>query len=210
MIELVRPPNRRDGHATLARLTESARKMLESRPFDKLKLTEVAAASDVTVGAFYARFKNKQALLEYLYQQAVEDIGTRLDQLLAQAELEKIDFKALAWLLFNGIAEIYARHFGVLRAMSIYSQQHPHLAAQKREGNKILFERGIKTLARFVADIPHPEPEQALRMGLTFVIATLRETFVLREFTPLKQREKKLLTRELHLAFLRYLGFKED
>ncbi len=207
MTQFIRTPNRRDGRETLARLTVSARKLLETRSFDKLKLADVTAASNVTVGAFYARFKNKQFLLEHLYQEVIDDIGSQLNTLLLEAESPQCDFQTLSWLLFSGMARVYSQHFAVLRAVSIHAQQHVHLAKEKQKGNEVLFKRGLKAMLRYSAEIPHPEPEKALRLGITFVLATLRESYVLKEFSPLSNSEQKTLAKELQIAFLLYLGF---
>jgi AcrR family transcriptional regulator len=64
---------------TLARFLEAADQLLREKPFEDITIAEIVEHADRTVGSFYARFADKEALLRTLAQRV-------LDQLIADME----------------------------------------------------------------------------------------------------------------------------
>ncbi len=57
------------------RILESARKEFLSKPFNQVSLREVCAQANVTTGAFYKRYKNKEELFDAVVAPALELIA---------------------------------------------------------------------------------------------------------------------------------------
>jgi AcrR family transcriptional regulator len=71
------PPSRRNkqkrSEKTYDTLIETAFKLLETREFDDVSIAELTLEAGYSVGAFYARFKSKDELLQALVMRHVEE-----------------------------------------------------------------------------------------------------------------------------------------
>src|SRR2546427_740385 len=67
-------PQQARSSATYRRLLDAAETLLQEKSFDALTVAEVATRAGVTIGGFYARFADKEALLEALEEQVTETV----------------------------------------------------------------------------------------------------------------------------------------
>lgn len=65
----VRAPRQARSQETLGRFVEATRRLLQERSFDDITVHDIVAAADRTVGSFYARFEDKDAVLHVLVDQ---------------------------------------------------------------------------------------------------------------------------------------------
>ncbi|MFN8040994.1 MAG: TetR/AcrR family transcriptional regulator [Acidimicrobiales bacterium] len=71
----VRAPRQARSQETLGRFVEATRRLLQERSFDDITVHDIVAAADRTVGSFYARFEDKDAVLHVLVDQLDERIS---------------------------------------------------------------------------------------------------------------------------------------
>ena len=79
---LIRKPKQARSRATYERLLDGAQEVLAKKSFEAASIQEIAAAADLTIGAFYARFSSKEALLLGLaqrYDELIEQLLQRLE-----------------------------------------------------------------------------------------------------------------------------------
>ena len=69
----VRAPQQARSQATLGRLLDATEKLLDDRPFDELAVADICKAASSSVGAFYARFPDKTALLHVLHERLCDE-----------------------------------------------------------------------------------------------------------------------------------------
>ncbi len=60
------PPRQRRSRKTLDRLVEACEGLLQEKPFEEISVADIARRGRSSVGAFYGRFKGKDALLHFL------------------------------------------------------------------------------------------------------------------------------------------------
>ena len=77
----VRPPKQARSQQTLERLLVAAETLLAERPWEQIGVAELCAAADASVGAFYARFTDKDALLDLLADAYRTDMARFAEQL---------------------------------------------------------------------------------------------------------------------------------
>src|SRR5262249_9156472 len=79
----LRPPVQARSQATLDRLVRAAEGLLAEKRFDEATVAEIARRADSSVGAFYARFPDKEAFLDHFderfFQNAREQWNVVLD-----------------------------------------------------------------------------------------------------------------------------------
>src|SRR4030095_4207181 len=71
----VRPPKQERSRQSLERVIEASMALLEEQGFDAFTIQDVSQRADVSVGAIYARFGNKESLLRAVHKHAMESIG---------------------------------------------------------------------------------------------------------------------------------------
>ena len=70
----VRPPKQRRSQQSLERVIEASKGLLEEKGFEGFTIQDVSQRADVSVGAIYARFGNKESLLRAVHQAAMESL----------------------------------------------------------------------------------------------------------------------------------------
>ena len=71
-LEWVTPPQQVRTHATLGKLLDAAESLLDEKSWSEISVAEIAAKADSSVGAFYRRFSDKDALLHSIHERFVE------------------------------------------------------------------------------------------------------------------------------------------
>lgn len=77
----MRPPRQARSRQTLDRLLAAAERLLAERAWDRIGVAEIVAEADASVGAFYARFDDKDALLDLLADRYRADMARFAEQL---------------------------------------------------------------------------------------------------------------------------------
>ena len=77
----LREPLQDRSRRTMERLLEVTETLLNDQPFESISVQQIVRAANTSVGAFYARFRDKQALLPCLYNRYDQSLETRMDEL---------------------------------------------------------------------------------------------------------------------------------
>ncbi len=207
----IRPPQQERSRATLLRFLEAPTGLLAERRVEQATVAEIARRARSSVGAFYARFADKDALMEYLDSQLFESGKTAWDEFLAS---ERWRGKGAAEVV-SGVVERVARkrreHRGLLRALALYARSQPtaRFVGHATELNRHVHAGVRALLLERREEIGHSDPEQAIEIGLVFVDAATREAILFEDVGALpRPLPDKVLTRELATAWLSYLGVR--
>jgi AcrR family transcriptional regulator len=65
----IRPPSQARSQATMERFVRATRELLQERPFEDITVADIVTRAERTVGSFYARFEDKDAVLRLLLEQ---------------------------------------------------------------------------------------------------------------------------------------------
>lgn len=113
----IRPPRQARSRATLSRLLETARAMLTECEWRELAVTDLCDRASSSVGSFYARFRDKDALLESLATEAASELGEVAAWCEADATRRALPPISRLRQLTAALARYADRHGGVLRAL---------------------------------------------------------------------------------------------
>jgi AcrR family transcriptional regulator len=186
----VRPPQQARSQETLDRILAAAATLVAEKGFEDTPVSEIVARARSSVGAFYARFPDKHALLHALSARFVEE-----GMATADAALDSRRWAGYA------ASEIVA---SVVRFLvRIYREQ-----GQDRLSTYVE-DRVSGLLLERVDEIRAPDPERAIRFGLTFVFCTLENVMLFGELRPswLTLSDDEFAA-ELARAWLAYLGVR--
>jgi AcrR family transcriptional regulator len=185
-------------------MLDAAEEMLLSASFDQITVAEIAARAGVTIGAFYARFADKESLLCHLEERMGDDFIAMAAE--DTKTLAKDTLDAMVLRHHRRLIGLYRKHRAITRALVLRSHTDAELKARLEklnDRNLPPFARAVRTYAR----IDHPHPERAIRFALLAVRSICREVVLFHETWPRsKPMPDEELARELTRQFLSYLG----
>jgi AcrR family transcriptional regulator len=192
----------------MARILNAAERLLVENRFDEITVADIVKRSRSSVGAFYARFADKNALLDYLDEAHAETLIERVTEFREDDRWQSAPVETVVSELIRFLVGFFKEHRGILRALSIRARLHddPRFAEPTRRVNSRLPEL-IRIVLSHRSEIAHPSPDQAVYLGFVMVFSTLRERVLFPETYPTQLPiSDSLLADELGKAYLAYLG----
>jgi len=208
VVRAVRSPAQRRSRRTLDRLLDAAEGLLADRTFDELTVTEIVRRAKSSVGSFYARFPDKEALLGAIYERHQQRMIVLMDEELTPEAWADLPTTAVIERLVGRLVRFHRSQRGLLRALVLFGYTHPDWRyADDRERSRLPLTRIAELIAERRQELAHADAETATRLGLLSVLATLREAILFSESTASAvQLSDQRLTWELSRQLCAYLG----
>jgi AcrR family transcriptional regulator len=201
----IHPPRQARSQETLGRILDAAEALLAEKGFDEVGVADVVAYAGSSVGAFYARFDDKDRLLFALQERWVEQARATTDDALDPARWEGRGVAEILGSVVPFLVGIFREREGLLRAFVLrHYTDASFRESQDRLSDYVMGKLATLLLARR-AEITHPDPELAARFGLGLVFDAIRSAVLFGEDhgRPLSDAH---LSAELTRSYLAYLG----
>jgi AcrR family transcriptional regulator len=103
----------------MERMLAAAAEILETKNFDTLSVNEVVEKAGTSVGAFYGRFADKEALLQALDERFFSEFEEGIEELMEPSRWRErsLDFVVLDVTRF--LVGTYGRNRGLLRSLNL-------------------------------------------------------------------------------------------
>jgi len=203
------PPRQRRSRKTLDRLVEACEGLLQEKPFEEISVADIARRGRSSVGAFYGRFKGKDALLHFLDAKRERLIVSSWESYFSKAKWEGVSTEEILRQFVTLSVRAQREKKGLLRALFLRLRAQPtkEMLVRTRRINGTVVEALRDLLAKRRSEIAHPNPDLAIVQGLVMVTAAIRE-WVLFEDLHLypSTANDEVLAEELSRAFITYLG----
>lgn len=200
-------PTQERSQATYEAILASAEHLLADHQFDEISLSAICGRANCTVGAFYHRFKNKEALLRHIEDRVFEAVDEQLRILSTWPK--DLRGEALLREFISWVFDLYANSRGGLRALTLRAESDPEL--KERLAKRA--QRAIVAGAQVLADRLKIRATQSTR-SLEFALGTVRA--VLRDQVlfggvggPDDSFSRDFLIEHLALQFAAYLRAEE-
>lgn len=191
-----RPPLQARSRRTLARLVEAGLDLVAEQGLDALTVQAVVARAGSSVGSFYARFAGRDELIRHLRDSLGTGAAARWDAALAG----RVDPDAPLAARVRAVVEL------AVEGLRADDRPRRALAALGGEGARVLerhrAERVAALLLERSAEIGHPDPGTAVRLGYAAVLGAAGTALAPSDAEPGDAR----LTDELVRLWLAYLG----
>ena len=169
---------------TLGRFLDATERLLRTRRFEDVSVEEIVRAAGSSVGAFYARFRDKQALLPCLYERYGDELGARLAALERRRAWEGKGLEETAEWIVREFLALYRERTQLMRSLALYARtRESEIDAATRERRRAQHALFLAALLAHRARIAHPQPERAAELGLYFAVSVLRDRVLFAEST---------------------------
>jgi AcrR family transcriptional regulator len=177
----VRPPQQARSQETLDRILAAAAALVAAKGYEDTPVSEIVARAGSSVGAFYARFPDKHALLHALSNRFVEEGMATADATLDPRRWEGVAVAEVVASVVRFLVSVYREQGGLIRAFVI--QNHTDLEFRERQDRLSTYvtDRVSELLLARIGEIRVPDPERAIRFGLTVVFCTLENVMLFGE-----------------------------
>ncbi len=200
-----RPRAQARSEQTLERILDATEELLARRRFEEISVGDIVRKSKSSVGAFYARFSDKDALLGCLYERFRRELAELTDAMFAPERWQNSALDAVMASTIPFLVALYRERQGLLRAFAaracsderfrqVWKQARDHAAMRLKE---------LVTARR--DEVAHPDPELAVESVLSMVLCTVELKLQLGE---IDQPAMDVLARELVRAVVAYAGLQ--
>ncbi len=202
---LVRVPRQARSRESYRRMLDAAEAVMEEKSFDEATIVEIVERAGLTVGAFYARFEDKNALLACLEERLRAEMNAHADAV-DDGRWGREPLGRTLGPFVRGLVRLYHRRRAVARALVLRSRSDPALRARLDRINH----RNLRKVATFLAARVTPGDSSeaaAVEFALFAMRCVLREAVLFRETFPgRKPLTEDELTEQLTRLLLRHPG----
>ena len=172
-LEWVRAPQQARSQETLERLLDAAEAVLAEKSVESASVAEIAKRAGSSVGAFYARFHDKEGLLNYLFQRFDEQAEATARAALEPPRWEGVPLRQALEAMLRFMVSVLHEKRGLIAAMISRMPSTPALG--------LLGERLLSRVSALVvglvrtrgATVRHPDSERAVYTAVWLVFGAL-------------------------------------
>lgn len=205
----------RETQELILRTTEDL--LEQGHEFSAIKVADIAFACGVTTGAIYARFRNKEAIVDSLIQEIYID-GLCNDVLptLAKENCEGLSIHEIIRNYLSALAKLYLEHPALGRHFSMRSRSEKNISHCRRELMAFNEEMSGRMRARVMErgeNVGHPDPRYAIDLAEHATDYTLQQKIFMKmpvaPHSSVNSGSVDKLIDELTNVFTRYLQVGE-
>ena len=203
----VKPPQQARSKKTLEKVLDAAEDVIKERGVGGLTVSEVVRRAGSSVGAFYARFADKEGLLATLHERNCGEGLATAELALDPVRWESADIASIIEELIKFVVAQNRERLGlVLAFMALAATDVSYARRRAATQNKIGGLLAALLLAR-CDEIAHPDPRMAADITVRMVLSTLDcDALERRPPSPETARADEMLAREISRAVVAFIG----
>jgi AcrR family transcriptional regulator len=167
------PPKQARSQRTLERIVRTALEILNEEGPDAVTVQAVVARSGSSAGSFYARFAGKDELLAYLGERVGREATELLDDALASRDWSVLGLQEV---VDGAVRLLEAAHRSRASYLSFMAKRTGSPADAYDAFHADVLGGVERVLLEHRAEIRHPDPALAVRLGLRAVLGILDAT----------------------------------
>jgi AcrR family transcriptional regulator len=168
----VRPPKQKRSQESLERVLEASTKLLEEKGFDAFTIQDVSQRAEVSVGAIYARFGNKETLLRAVHRHAMESLRPEHETVAAVDGRPATGIRDVIVSAVQMVADIFRGNEKLLRAFMHLGAVDDEISRRGSESSIDLARQFAATVLAHRAELTHPDPETAVDVAFRMAYCT--------------------------------------
>lgn len=172
-VQWVRPPRQSRSQESLERILDAAEAEVSERGFEQATVADIVRRAKSSVGSFYARFGEKDALLLCLHDRFNAEAVATTDTVLDPARWGRTPVGQILSTTIPFLVDVYRQRGGLMRAFILRATADPEFARRCTPLSQHLTQKLTDLLLLRSDEIVHPDPRQACEVGLQAVLSTL-------------------------------------
>ena len=175
MSKLVQPAKQDRSRETQDRILRATQELMRKESFEAISVRRIIEQANTSIGSFYARFRDKDALLPVLYAEYEDQLQESLVRL-RKSTMNARSLEAVAHYIVEHFVEMYGDIPNLMRALFEYATRSPkatdsrQLADRRSKQYSFLSE----ALLAFRSEITHPDPPRAVELAIYFIVVACR------------------------------------
>ncbi|MCB9587458.1 MAG: TetR/AcrR family transcriptional regulator [Polyangiaceae bacterium] len=172
-------PKQARSQRTLERLLDAAEQLILEQGLVEVSIPEIVARAGSSVGGFYGRFKDKDALMRALEERFLARVGSLLEEVTRPERWEDKSLEQTIAGLLEVMVQVYSDAGPLLRAFVAHAARSQKVWRDGRRLRGQATRHFIELGLRHADQITHPEPAKALELGLQMVFGVLQQKAIL-------------------------------
>ncbi|MEZ4369804.1 MAG: TetR/AcrR family transcriptional regulator [Polyangiaceae bacterium] len=172
-------PKQARSQRTLERLLDAAEQLILEQGVVDVSIPEIVARAGSSVGGFYGRFKDKDALIRALEERFLARVGSMLADVTRPEKWEDKSLEQTVSGLLEVMVQIYSDAGPLLRVFVAHAARSQQVWRDGRRLRGQAIRHFIELGLRHADQISHPEPAKALELGLQMVFGVLQQKAIL-------------------------------
>jgi AcrR family transcriptional regulator len=202
-------PHQPRSRETLQRITGATRKLLQKKRFEDLTIRELVDEAGASTGAFYSRFSDKRALLDYLDIQQTATAITLWTAFFDRPRWRVAAAGEIVNAFITAAVRAHRQNNGLLRAIffDLRATDDAAFRARARRVDQLVRRRLTQCLLDRRAELTHRDLERAVPFALHVTAASIREAILFEDLrlNPAELSDERLVE-ELTRVFCGYVG----
>lgn len=158
---VLQPPRQRRARETEQALLTAGRQLLAERDFAAVSVAQIAAACQVSVGAFYGRFRDKMAFFDALRTLVMEESDASVARYMAAHRWSEVPPRQIIEKTMRFMVNGCHNNRGVIRASLKHATTRPEEWLPHQKNGQEIIERLVALL---VPRLPGPAADAELRV----------------------------------------------
>jgi len=205
----VRKPQQPRSQRTMQSILEATAALLDEKGFSEISINEIVERAGCSVGAFYGRFQDKDALLQALDEEYFRELYDSLEDVMLGGDLAGRELPDLVRHVVQALYEVLDRRRGLLRTLILAGRTQADPRFREREERTMAaFPRLAAALLAHRERIHHPDPERAVQFGFFHTWYALQDIVLWEHLAARSPYQGTELVDEFARAYLAYLEYE--
>lgn len=182
--DLLRPARQQRSRQTLDRIVEALERLIEEKTFEEITVAEVCRLAGASIGSFYERVGNKDALLEHLRQRFYVEIIEQVAHAFDAARFEGQSIDAMLRTHAHEMVRLHRARRGAIRATIVEARRSAAFGAHARTLNASLMDHVCGCWLARRDELRASPAEPLVRQAFLIAAGYLREAVIWDELWP--------------------------
>lgn len=172
-LEWVKKPRQLRSQETLERILEAAEELLLEKRFEAIAVSEIAKRARSSVGAFYARFSDKEALLRCVFERFYAQALATAEHALDPGRWDGVGAQEFLEASTRFLIRVFREREHFVAALAHRAGADEELAAMGERLGQVIAERLRALLSRRGERVGHRDPDTAVRVSVWLIMSAL-------------------------------------
>lgn len=206
-LEWVKPPLQARSQKTMERLLDAAEAMITDEGLEGATVAEIAKRAGSSVGSFYARFSDKEALVRTVLERFTTQAQATATAVLEPSRWEGVPVREALVAMVRFMLQVVEERRGLIVALLVRSANDPELNALGQRLHEIITLHLHGLIALRGHRVSHPDPETAVRIAVWMVLSSMETRVLYDEGSGMDLPDERVAA-EVAEMIIRYVGIE--